>query len=276
MKTKKSYSLKHVGLLAGLFSSAVLLATSVHAAQTVEKTITIYSDDFNGTGSLAGSSPTISAEAPSWAQGATWNASTSMTFDTDGGYVETPGETSNNQRIALLPVAMTEDSGIYTFTFTYSLYVSGGNAYGTFSTMAPNTSSVDAGTNANNIISVNYNRLNGVSVLFPTTTGYNSQNTVVDGGINVPLTVSIEINTYDNTFKVGTNGTSWTNVTGTITKAQYESIQSLKLGNYNTGCHFYDMSLTLTTLTAVPEPETFAALLGNFILMGVVGVKIRH
>jgi hypothetical protein len=280
MRNNKNTSI-NVGLFTGLLSLVFALPPSpVHAAETVEKTITIYSDSFDGTGALAGSSPVIATDAPSWAQSATWNASTSLTYNA-GGYIETPTGTSSNQRLALLPVVMTENSGIYTFTFTYSLSVSSGNAYGTFSRTAANTTDVDTGVNASNVISVNYNRLNGVAVLFPATTSYNSQTSVIAGGINTPLTVSIEINTYDNTFKVDTNGTNWTTVTGTMAKTDYEAIQSLKLGNYNTGCHFYDMSLTLTTLTAVPspvvpEPETFAALLGIFILLGVASMKFRR
>jgi hypothetical protein len=278
MKNNKATS-NNVGLFTGLLSAIVLAMppSFLHAVELVEKTITIYSDSFEGTGTFAGSSPVISSEAPTWAQGATWKASTSLTYNTDGGYIEALSGT----RTAFLPVKITENSGIYTFTLTYSLQGSSQWVLAAFSNRSHATNATDSDILGENVISGLYGP-GGVI------TAYNGFGTIANGDAGTgstsgttPLTLSIAIDTYkatDNlTLTVISPGSG--SLTATLTKDSYEKIQTLRIGNNSTEGRFYDMALTLTTLTAapaVPEPETFAALLGVFILLGVVGMKLRR
>ncbi|RRJ96567.1 hypothetical protein Ga0100231_022385 [Opitutaceae bacterium TAV4] len=267
---KKNSLVNTIVLIAGLPGLAVTLP--LHAAPTVEKTITIYTDDFDRTGTFAGSSPTIGAEAPTWAQGATWNASASLTFNTaGGGYIETPSATTANVRTAFLPVTMTENSGIYTFTITTSIQSGGNWALAAFSRRSPSSPTLDSDVLGDNVVSALYTPA-GILTAY---SGFGTLPGVTSSGA-IPLTLSISIDTYkttDNLTVKALNPVSATSIVGTLTKTQYEAIRSLRIGNNNTEARFYDMSLTLTTVTAIPEPATWSVIIGMAALFACLATR---
>lgn len=239
-------------------------------AGTTSAATLIYSDDFNRSGALNGSSPTIGSEAPSWAAGTTWISSSSLT--TNGSAVSAPEGTNTSAYSinAYLPADISVNSGIYTLTITYAATWWGSNnwlAVG-FATSTAGTDGSAFFTNA--IGMVTYNRGGNA-------TWGNPSNLVIYGsgatsigsllGVNqfgaTPLTLTITLDTYattDNytvtTQNAGTGGgnPAVRSITGTLSEAQINSINAIKIGSYQGQPGTFDNLV----FTVVPEPSTLA------------------
>ncbi|MDR1283354.1 MAG: hypothetical protein LBK99_21425 [Opitutaceae bacterium] len=251
------------------------------AAQATESTVTIYTDNFNRTGDLAGSSPVVGENAPSWAIGATYTASSDLALANDRVEVAINKGSSN----AYLPVSLAPDSGIYTLTLTLAAIRDESIANWVAFGFAIGTTRIDEGFFSDSRGWASYSR-------GATFTGYGNTNSQFGSVAQVngttigttPLTVSIILDTYkttDNlTFKILNGGTAEketlvSNIVGTLDETYINSLKAIKFGAYNgQQGQFDDLLFTVTTITQVPEPGTTAALIA-FAVSGMA-ILIRR
>jgi hypothetical protein len=272
-------------IIAGMV--AILPLGQSLAAQTPEATVTIYTDDFNRTGTLAGSTPVVGTDAPSWATGVTYTASTDLTLANNRVEVAANAGSSN----AYLPVSLAPDSGIYTFTLTFRAAWHSANNWVAFG-FATGTSGINDAFFSNSSGWASYSRGNdnwpsgaGVTGYLSGTTSFGSISGVNRAGATA-LTVSIILDTYKTTdnLTIKTLNADTTqegavavrSIVGTLSEAQINSIKAIKFGSYSgQPGSFDDLSLTVTTITQVPEAGTTAAIIA-FTLLGMAIVIRRH
>ncbi|MDR1283934.1 MAG: hypothetical protein LBK99_24420 [Opitutaceae bacterium] len=246
-------------------------------------TTTIYSDDFNRSGNLGGSSPVIGPEAPSWATNASWISSSNLTID--GSKVAVPekpgdgGTTASSN--AYLPANITVNSGIYELTITYAAIWGGANSWVAFG-FATSSAGTDAAFFNNAIGMTAYSRGNDNWTTPASITTYANQASNSIGSISgvnragsTPLTVKITLDTYatTNNLTVTTLNASTAegnpavrSLVGTLTSDQINSIQTIKIGAYQGQAGSFDnLSFTVTVTTPVPEPAVSVIVTGALV-----------
>lgn len=272
--------------IVGIAGIAAILPVSpflvAQPAGATESTVTIYSDNFNRTGDLAGSSPVVGTDAPSWASNATYTASADLTLANN--QVEVANSRGNSN--AYLPVTLTPGSGIYTLTLTLALLQDSPSAEWLGFGFANGITGTDIGYSEDIMGRVSYSRGGTFTASIIKNTNLLPTVAKVSGGTGaIPLTVSIILDTYKTennmTFRIDNGGTTETiasvgTIVGSLSEGQIRAIQAIKFGSTtNQGGQFDDLSFTVTTITQVPEPGTTAAILA-FAIFGLAIVVRRR
>ncbi|MDR1281182.1 MAG: hypothetical protein LBK99_10220 [Opitutaceae bacterium] len=261
MKTTKQKSI----LFAGLVGLAPMI--QVHAAPATEETVVIYTDNFNRAGTFNGSSPVVGEGAPSWATGATWNASSNIT--TDGSKLNIYSESGANYANAFLPVTLSADSGIYTLTVTVAF--TGGSNW-LLAGFSNGTTNISGTTYSGALGWASYNNAGNVSGYTSGASSFGSIAKANSSG-STPLTLSISLNTDTS---VTTNNVTITLLSGdkindsiitTLTASQISSIKGIELGSYQGAVGtFEDLSFTVTNTVPIPEAATTGLLIAPLAL----------
>lgn len=240
--------------LTKLFSLAsfALAIPAVHAA-------TIFSDNFDGTGALNGTTPDETTGAAAWVS--------STAFNADGTFLA--GSTTNGSSATLL---YTPTAGeIYTLDARVDVtsttgWIALGFASGQSTANSPNARFVTGSTPLGRVWML-MGASGGGSVFQDGTTNQNAENTInVTGAIDMRIVLDTTATTWTSTWyaKDATVG-SYTVIKSTEDVLSQGSINSVGFalsGNSVPG------TITSFSLTAIPEPST--ALLGGLSLLALL------
>jgi hypothetical protein len=195
---------------------------------------------------------------------------------------------SSGNLSAYLPVSLAPDSGIWTFTLTLNTVNNNSNWVG-FG-FATGTSGIDSSYYSDSMGTASYWSKSVIGLLGGTTyfTSSNDTNrisnviTTSSPGVT-PLTISVILDTYKTTdnIKIETHNAEGAeavrSISGTLTRDQINSITAIKFGIQGaaSGGKFDDLSLTLTTITPIPEAGTTAASIAFSILGMAIVIRRR-